>query len=244
MIFSAVMNYLQMSPGSSSYFFPHIGEVKQIHTHKGPSDKSLFLHTAPSVKSTPPSPLLFHQDNATEKYQFSNYSSNIYLHLCVPHFQCSVSWSSEMLFGVIYLETWGSAQPYVVFLTLKFRSFFFFYSGTHTTSNYLTLHKPVSRLPERDTGVCTARPVACYCWDREWTEPWVEDTHKYEPKIKKKLWRNPYSRMKDICLWSHIALTSAMNACMHSFLLPLIGYELIHLSTHISQHYHETKTSL
>ena len=36
-------------------FFPHIGEVKQIHTHKGPSDKSLFLHKAPSGKSTPPS---------------------------------------------------------------------------------------------------------------------------------------------------------------------------------------------
>jgi hypothetical protein len=62
---------------------PHIGEMKQIQTHKGPSNKSLFLHTAPSVKSTTPSPPLFHQEDATEKYQFSNYNSDIYLHLCV-----------------------------------------------------------------------------------------------------------------------------------------------------------------
>jgi hypothetical protein len=46
--------------------------------------------------------------------------------------------------------------------------------------------------------------------------------------------------MKDIFPWTHIALTRAMNACMHSFLLPLIAYDLIHLNTQISQHYHET----
>jgi len=34
-------------------FLPHIAEVEQIHTHTGPSDKSLFLPKAPSVKSTP-----------------------------------------------------------------------------------------------------------------------------------------------------------------------------------------------
>jgi hypothetical protein len=39
---------------------PHIGKVKQIQTHKGPSNKSVFLHKAPSVKSAPPSPVLFH----------------------------------------------------------------------------------------------------------------------------------------------------------------------------------------
>ena len=67
------MNYLQMSPGFG-YFFPHIGEV---NTHKGPSYKSLFLHNAPSVKSTPNSLSLFHQDS-TEKYQFSNFNGSIY----------------------------------------------------------------------------------------------------------------------------------------------------------------------
>jgi len=58
MIFPAATNYLQTSPGSGSYFlfFHHIGKVEQTHTHKCPSDKSLFLHKDPSVKSTPPSP--------------------------------------------------------------------------------------------------------------------------------------------------------------------------------------------
>jgi hypothetical protein len=32
--------------------------------------------------------------------------------------------------------------------------------------------------------------------------------------------------MKDVFLWSHIALIRAVNACIHSFLLPLIVYEL------------------
>jgi len=39
--------------------------------------------------------------------------------------------------------------------------------------------------------------------------------------------RNPYSRLKGICLWSHIALTREINVCFHSFSLPLIAYELI-----------------
>jgi hypothetical protein len=69
---------------------PDIGEVKQIHTHKGPSDKSLFLHTAPSVKSTTPSPPLFNQEDGTEKYQFSNYNSYIY-YICVFRFSILVS---------------------------------------------------------------------------------------------------------------------------------------------------------
>jgi hypothetical protein len=47
--------------------------------------------------------------------------------------------------------------------------------------------------------------------------------------------------MKDIFLWSHIALTRAMNACIHSFILPLIAYEL---NTQIRDLYHETETSL
>jgi hypothetical protein len=112
---------------------PHIGEVKQIHTHIGPSDKSLFLHTAPSAKSTTPSHPLFHQEDATEKYKFSNYNCYIYLHLCVPNFNFSCS--SEMQFCMTYLETWGSTQPYAAFSTLDFRSF----AGTHTSPNSLTL---------------------------------------------------------------------------------------------------------
>jgi hypothetical protein len=67
-----------MSPGSGSYFFPRIGEINLMHTHKGSSDKSLFLHKTPCAKSTTASQPLFHQENSTEKYQFNNYSGNIY----------------------------------------------------------------------------------------------------------------------------------------------------------------------
>jgi hypothetical protein len=35
MIFTEVMNYLQTSPSSVSYFFYCVFEVQQIHTHKG-----------------------------------------------------------------------------------------------------------------------------------------------------------------------------------------------------------------
>jgi len=50
--------------------------VKQIQ--KGRSGKSLFLHIAPSTKFTPPTPPLRHEENITEKYQFSNDSGTIY----------------------------------------------------------------------------------------------------------------------------------------------------------------------
>ena len=46
--------------------------------------------------------------------------------------------------GVIYLETRGSTQPYVAFLTLLFCSHFFAFGGTHTTPNSLILHESVS----------------------------------------------------------------------------------------------------
>jgi len=88
------------------------------HTHKGRSNKFLFLHKVASVKSTPHLPPLFHQEDVTEKYHFINYNDSIYLQLCVLLFHYSVSWLSEMQFGVMYLETLGITQPYVVFLTL------------------------------------------------------------------------------------------------------------------------------
>jgi hypothetical protein len=123
---------------------PHIGEVKQIRTHKGPSDKPLFLDIAPFIKSTTPSPLLFLHENYTENYQFSNYSSNICLHLCVSLSNFSVSCSPEMQFCVIHLKSLGSTQPYVAFLTLIFCSCLFAFCGTCTVPNSLALHWPVS----------------------------------------------------------------------------------------------------
>jgi hypothetical protein len=56
-----------MDSSRQHLFIPRSGEAKQIHTHKGPPDKSLFLYKAPSPKSTPPKPPLFNQENATEK---------------------------------------------------------------------------------------------------------------------------------------------------------------------------------
>ena len=56
----------------------------------------------PFLKSTPHSTLLFHHENTTEKYHFSNNSGSIYLHACVCsaflvyfHFffsKCSLVW--------------------------------------------------------------------------------------------------------------------------------------------------------
>ena len=112
MIFSAFTDYLQMSPGSGSYFSSYWRSAANTHTHTWrPIQQVSLLHKACSIKSTPPSPLLFHHEDATEKYMFSNYIGNIYLELCVPLFHFSVSWFSEMQFGVIYLKTWGSTQP-------------------------------------------------------------------------------------------------------------------------------------
>ena len=102
------------------------------------------LHEAFSVKSTPHSPRLFHQEDATDKYQFSHFNASIYWHLCVTLFNFRGRWSSEMQFDVIHLETWGGTQPYVAFSTLEYCSCFFVFGGTHTALNCLTLHKPVS----------------------------------------------------------------------------------------------------
>jgi hypothetical protein len=59
-----------------------------------------------------------------------------------------------MQFGVIYLRTWGSTQPNVVFSTLDFRSFFFVFGGTHASPHSLTLYYPVSDFSYRDASVC------------------------------------------------------------------------------------------
>jgi len=73
MIFQEFMNYLQISPGSIYFFLVFV--TWSIYLT---SDKSLFLHKALSTKSTPHSPKLFHQEDATEKRQFSNSSGSIY----------------------------------------------------------------------------------------------------------------------------------------------------------------------
>jgi hypothetical protein len=93
----------------------------QAHTmHIGHYDKSLILHKNPFYKiHTPHSPLLFDQENTTEKCHFSNFNDNIYWQLCVLFFNFSVISSSEMQFGVIHLKTCDGTQTYVAFSPLE-----------------------------------------------------------------------------------------------------------------------------
>jgi len=113
------------------------------HTHEVPSDKSLFFHKASSLKPTSLSPPLFYHEDATDKYPFSNYSGNIYLQLWCVLFQLSICRFSQMQFGVIHLQIWGSTQPYFAFLTLAI-CYFLVFDGSHTATNSLTLHEPGS----------------------------------------------------------------------------------------------------
>jgi hypothetical protein len=119
--------------------------VEQIHTHKGPSNKSLLLLKTPSEKSTTPLPPLFHHKDATEKYQFSNYNGNIYLtRACFAFpFLCQV-----VLKNAFWCEIpRNMGSTHVTFLILVFRSHFFAFRGTHTAMNSLTLHELVSVVP-------------------------------------------------------------------------------------------------
>ena len=143
-IFPAVTNYLQMSPGSGTNFFLIFAKWSK-YTHIKALSTSLCSFIKP--QSTLPSPPLFHQEDATEKYLFSNYSGNIYLHLHVLLFHFIVSWFSEMRFGVIHLEAWGSSDLYVAFLTFVFCSCFFVFGTTHAAPNSLTVHELVSVFP-------------------------------------------------------------------------------------------------
>jgi hypothetical protein len=79
----------------------HIGEVKQIHTHKGPSDKTVFLHTAPSVKSTTPSPPLFHQEDATKNISSVITTVIFTTFVCSAfQFQCQVLLRNAVLYDI------------------------------------------------------------------------------------------------------------------------------------------------
>jgi hypothetical protein len=135
MVIVGLTNCLQMSPSSHSYFlFP-----TYIKTHL----TSFFYLMKPFIKTTPPSCLLFHHKNATEKYQYSNNFGNVDVHVCVLFFLLCVSWSSEMYFGMIYIKTLGSTELHVAFRTLVFVLCCFVYSGTCTSSSFLLFQEPV-----------------------------------------------------------------------------------------------------
>jgi hypothetical protein len=127
----------------------------------------------PFLKSTPYSTLLFHQENTIEKYHFSNNSGIIYLHVCVLNFSSLFSFfPQKMQFGVIFLEVWGSTQPYVAFWTFKFNSCCFVYSRTHPAPSSLL-----------STGQCLLCLVSSlFIWLMDGTcllclVVWVQGTH-------------------------------------------------------------------
>ena len=128
--------WLHMKPASAGNLesiFPSLVQLNLVR-------RRVSKYQPPAWKQALQILKIFHQENTAEKYQFSNYNGNIYVHLCVPPFHFNVSWSSEMQLGVIYLETWGSTQPYVAFSTLEFCSCFFVFGATHTAANSFTLH--------------------------------------------------------------------------------------------------------
>ena len=105
--------------------------------------------------------------------------------------------------------------------------------------------KPNTWIPEHDSSVCTAWPITyhlTYHLTGNGLLSWRQT--KACNYCSQKSHRNLYSRLQDSCLWCHIALSNAMNVCMHSFPLLLIAYELICLITQVHQHYHETWTSI
>jgi len=102
---------------------------------------------------------------------------------------------------------------------------------TKCTSTKLYNKPKTFWIPERDSSVCTAQPITCFCSDKERTEMLSWRQTKAWNYCSQKSHRNLYSRMQDICLWSHIALSNAVNFCMHSFPLLLIASSPRYIST-------------
>ena len=68
----------------------------------------------------------------------------------------------------------------------------------------------------------------------------VESRHKREPTVKNSHNEIRRAEWRIFGPCSQIALTRAINICIHPFPLPPIAYELIRHSTQINTHYHKT----
>jgi hypothetical protein len=80
------------------FFFLKVEKLNKAE-YEGLSDKSVFFLKVFLETYISCAPVI-----SFKKYQFSNYSN-----------WSSVSWSSEMLYGVIYLKRWGITQRHVTF---------------------------------------------------------------------------------------------------------------------------------
>ena len=110
-------------------------------THIGPFDKSLFIHEPPSVKFTPHSPPLPHQEDGTEEYKFIHFSGSINWH-CVFHFSILVSVDPQKCSLVQYASKHGVAHN--LKLHSQHLNFVFVFLAEYTAPNALILHMPVS----------------------------------------------------------------------------------------------------
>jgi hypothetical protein len=107
-VFAVVTYYWHISWSSPSRRPPH-AEVSKWNRfmYKGPSDKSLFFHQAFCKIHTPFTPVI-----SSRKCCWRTLILAYVFMLC---FSSSVSWSAEMLFDVIQLETWASTENLIVF---------------------------------------------------------------------------------------------------------------------------------
>lgn len=121
------------------FFFLKVEKLNKAE-YEGLSDMSVFFLKVFLETCIPCAPVI-----SSKKYQFSNYSD-----------WSSVSWSSEMLYGVIYLKRWGITQCHVTFWTLDFCSCFFVFNGTHMGLNSVPFQRPVF------VGFCV-KSLVCLC---------------------------------------------------------------------------------
>jgi hypothetical protein len=125
------------------------------------------------LKSTPHSTLLFHHENTTEKYHFSNNSGTIYLHVCVFDFsslfhiflrKCILVWNA-LKHGVAHKPMLHSGHLNVILLAL--------FIAEHT-------QHPVLFLSARQCLLCLVSSL--FIWLMDGTcllclGVWVQGTH-------------------------------------------------------------------
>jgi hypothetical protein len=148
------------------------------------------MQVKPFLKSTSPSSPLGCHKNPTENYAISNSILTLLMPGCCA-VQFSVSWSSEMQFCFMYLQTWASIQSHFAFWHLTFICISLFWEKWAGTQFSFLPKGGCLLFHVRSFSVCLLMGlVSCLV-------VWVWGT----------LPKNPYSRGKFICHCSHTVLT-------------------------------------